>query len=438
MALHPIHAQETSLESTVIDAYRPLSHTPDAGRKASRPSEIPKTPEPEELIPSDLSHALLRRSIGLPTGGRRRHERFQPDAQAVARLRSIYLHYKPRAAAVPNAPRNLPFYLALRERYPDIGWEANTSASTNPMELPHFAGVDPSLAALLLQELPASQLRLGPRLPAELARLPPQLPPEMAALFETARVVLRRGEALRDFARVLAKGLAGETIHLLCPVCPDYAHVPTGKPKTPYRYTFSGVGEAPGLVAERLLEALPRFADFFARHGIDARFIIGQADFEVLSDATLQQVGVDATTFLSRLCAGGRAIESRTAGLPVRTCFLSELCGGLDGWRSLHASMHGRLDEIRRGQAAACRPIDWSSLLLARQPLYERWIGPQPCSDGYLPFLLAQGAEYAAIAELAHRHSANSLLLCSDHHAMTPFFKAMRDLPVIYLKRNYV
>ncbi|MDY0745296.1 hypothetical protein SNE35_12310 [Paucibacter sp. R3-3] len=382
------------------------------------------------LIPSDVSQALLRRSIGLP-GGRHRRERVQPDAQAVAQLRHIYERFRGQAARVPNAPRNLPFYLALRARYPDIGWDE----ADQTLQLPQFAGVDPSLAALLLQDLPASELSLGPRQPPELEALPPGVADELQTLFEDAHVVSRKGEATRDFARVLARGLAGEPVHLLCPVCPDYAYEPTGNPEQPWRYTFSGIGSEPGLVAERLLEDLPRFAALFARHGVEAHFVIGQADFEVLSDATLRQVGADAATFLARMAEGGRRIEARTGGLPARTLFLSELAGGLTGWKQLHAAMRERLGAISRGEAEAARPIDWAAILEARRPLYERWIGPR--ADDHLAFLLSQGAEYAALGELARQLSANSLMLCCDHHAMTPFYKALHEVPVVYLRRNY-
>jgi len=389
------------------------------------------------LIPSDVSQALLRRSIGLP-GGRPRRERVQPDAQAVAQLRRIYERFRGQAARVPNAPRNLPFYLALRARYPDIGWDEADEAAQAPeqlLQLPQFAGVDPSLAALLLQDLPASELSLGPRLPPELEALPPGVTEDLQTLFEDARVVSRKGEAMRDFARVTARGLAGEPVHLLCPVCPDYAYEPTGNPEQPWRYTFSGIGREPGLVAERLLEDLPRFAAFFARHGVEVHFVIGQADFEVLSEATLRQVGVDATTFLARMAEGGRSIEARTSELPARTLFLSELAGGPAGWQRLHAAMRERLGAISRGEAEAARPIDWAAILEARRPLYERWIGPR--AEDHLAFLLNQGAEYAALAELARALAANSLMLCCDHHAMTPFYKALHEVPVVYLKRNY-
>lgn len=405
-----------------------ITHPPLPSRATGRAREVI---ERYRLIPSDVSQALLRRSIGLP-GGRPRRERVAPDAQAVAQLRGIYERFRSQAARVPNAPRNLPFYLALRARYPDIGWDEVTQA---PEQLPQFAGVDPSLAALLLQDLPASELTLGPRLPPELEALPPAVAEDLRTLFEEAHVVSRKGEAMRDFARVLGRGLAGEPVHLLCPVCPDYAHEATGQPDHPYRYTFSGIGSEPGLVAERLLEDLPRFAAFFARHGIAARFLIGQADFEVLSASTLRQVGADAASFLARMAEGGRRIAARTRGLHARTCFVSELAGGLDGWQQLHAEMRGRLDAIRRGQAQPARPIDWAAILEARRPLYERWIGPR--AEDHLAFLVNQGAEYAALGELASRTHRNSLMLCCDHPAMTPFYKALKDVPVVYLKRNY-
>lgn len=190
-------------------------------------------------------------------------------------------------------------------------------------------------------------------------------------------------------------------------------------------------------MAERLLLDLPRFADFFARYGIQARFVIGQADFEVLSEDTVQQVGVDVPEFLRRMAVGGEKIAARVKHLPVETMFVSDLCGGLEGWRTLHADMRERLHAVYRGEATAARPIDWQAILEARRPLYERWVGPKDFLHEYLPFLLDQGAEYAGLGEIARGLSKTTFMLCCDHHAMTLFYKIVRNVPVVYLKRNY-
>ena len=396
------------------------------------------------LIPRATSHELLRRSIGLNGHDRRDDEFSVLDEQAIDRLRGIYKRYQVQASDVPNAPRYLPFYLALRDRFPEIDWDVRVVPQARNLEhrqvvlqLPELDGVAPSLAALLLQDLPPTALHVGPRIAPELEGLPSTLIDELQTLLDEARVVLRKGDVLRDLGPLLSKGLAGETIHVLCPVCPDYANEQTGNPEAPYRYTFSGLGDEPGLVAERLLADLPRFADFFARNGIKVRFVIGQADFEVLSEDTVQQVGVDVPEFLRRMTVGGQKIADRVKNLPVDTLFISDLCGGLEGWRVLHADMRERLAAVHRGDAPAARSIDWQGILEARRPLYERWVGPRDSLNDYLPFLLNQGAEYAGLGEIARSLSETSFMLCCDHHAMTPFYKIVRDVPVVYLKRNY-
>lgn len=164
------------------------------------------------LIPSETSHKLLRRSIGLNGRERRRHETSVLDAEAIARLKGIYEQYQEQASQVPNAPRYLPFYLALRDRFPEIGWDVRVVPQARNLEhrqvllqLPQLDGVDPSLAALLLQDLPASSLRVGPRVAAELQGLPPDLIAELQTLLEEAHVVLRKGDVLRDLGHCLPR-----------------------------------------------------------------------------------------------------------------------------------------------------------------------------------------------------------------------------------------
>lgn len=392
----------------------------------------------EALITGEASQVLLRRSIGFKD-----LSDVDVDEQALDRLRRIYEAYKSRCVGVQNAPRYLPFYMAIQERYPhlDIKWETRPQPRpTNPrhrqvdLTLPRLSGRIPSIASLLLQDLPEQSLQAFRRPGAE---LPKYLRDDLADLLRSTHAVLRQGETLRDMTPLMLKGIGGDRLTVVCPVCPDYEHEATGDPDQPYRYTFEGLGDGIGLVAARLLQDLPRYHRFFQRNNIDVQFVIAHGDFEALSDETLRQVGVSKEEFRQRLEGSARAIESAAAGLPVVSAFFMDLCGGESGWVARHERARGALEATLVDRVAASIGIDWRDILEARRPLYERWVGPRACAGEYLPFLLNQGAEYSVMGELARELYPNSLLLCCDHHAMAPFFRMSGRLPVIYLKRSY-
>lgn len=394
-----------------------------------------------DLIPGSLSKEILRTVLQLK--GRRKKSLSIPiDPATLSRLRDIYDRYLPRCTATPK-PRHLPFYLALQDRYPNLNWDITDyqkqSSGTKQqvvLHLPRIQGVLPSLAALLLQDLQFDHTHRRSTVPEELTGLPANLRDDFLDLLDTTHAVTPKGEALRDMAGMLMCGLSGEVIIAVCPVCPDYEAEPTGNEDEPYRYTFSGIGEGIGLVAGRLLEDLPRYAEFFRRHNIDCRFLVAQGDFEAFSTETLTSVGVAKEEFLRRLKRSGERLNERLQGLPARTVFFTQFCGGESGWHALHAEMHDLMLKLREDPGAS--EIDWERTMAARRPLYQRWLGPSATVEHLMPFLLHQAAEYAAMGAIAHRVAPNSFLLCCDHSAMAPFYKVPHSTPVIYLKRNYV
>lgn len=392
----------------------------------------------EDLITGEASQVLLRRTIGFqdPSDG-------EVDEQALERLRRIYEAYKARCMGVSGAPRYLPFYMAIQERYPNLGieWETRPQPRpTNPhhrqvdLTLPRLGGRIPSIASLLLQDVPEHALQAFRR-PG--AALPKFVRDDFTDLLRSTHAVLKQGETLHDMTPLLLKGLQGARLTAVCPVCPDYEHEPTGDPDQPYRYTFEGLGDGIGLVAARLLKDLPRFHRFFQRHNIDVQFVIAQGDFEALSPETLQQVQLSKEDFRKRLEGSAKAIQDAAAGLPVDSAFFMDLCGGEDAWVGRHQRAREELEASLVDQVVPVNGIDWHDILEARRPLYERWVGPRACAGEYLPFLLSQGAEYAVMGELARALSPDSFLLCCDHHAMAPFFRSSGHVPVIYLKRTY-
>lgn len=280
-------------------------------------------------------------------------------------------------------------------------------------------------------------MQMNTCMPKELHGLPVAVLDDFVKVLEASHAVQPKEQVLHRMAGLLSRGLAGEALVAVCPVCPDYAAEPSDGPGERYRYTFRGIGEGIGLVAGRLLESLPLYIEFFRRHNVDVRYLVAQGDFEAYSQATLARVGVSQAEFLRRMKTSGKHIESRLRGLPARVCFMTDFCGGESGWRALHAEMLCRLEKLREQPLPCGLRVDWEQVLAARRPLYERWIGARPLMEDYLPFLTHQAAEYVAMGEIAHKVSSNSFILACDHPAMAPFYGAVHRTPVVYLRRNY-
>lgn len=109
------------------------------------------------LIPRSVSQEMLRLAADVK-GHRKREPELRLNASDLEHLRSVYAAYRARCS--DSTPRNLPFYLALKDKYPDLGWEVidrprqgSRMRQDVVLRLPRINGVLPSLAALLLQDL---------------------------------------------------------------------------------------------------------------------------------------------------------------------------------------------------------------------------------------------------------------------------------------------
>ena len=61
----------------------------------------------------------------------------------------------------------------------------------------------------------------------------------------------------------------------------------------------------------------------------------------------------------------------------------------------------------------------------------------------YLDILIEQASEYATMGSLVKSKFKNVMILGADHHRMADFYNLENDdakpnLPVIYLKKNYI
>ena len=76
-------------------------------------------------------------------------------------------------------------------------------------------------------------------------------------------------------------------------------------------------------------------------------------------------------------------------------------------------------------------------ILKSRIQLYSKWYGDMS-NEYYKKILIDQGAEYAAMGLLIDKKFKNAVVLGADHHRMTDFYRVDTDIPVVYLKKNYI
>lgn len=401
-----------------------------------------------QLIPGGEAKEILNQVLQI---GARRKNRSEVslDSEQISYLRQVYEEQARALGRGPFRPRNLPFYHAIKARYPEFQWtldmehaeetgdkagDKSRDATAVKLQLPKVGRILPSLISLLLDKVPHARDDAAVPYPA-LDVLPFQMAKELCQVFAQARCVEPAPGCLEALASLLLRAMNNETVYVICPVCPDYETEYSGDPQAPYRYTFRGVGTGTGVVADRVLKEIPNFDRFFRRYGLDVRFIVGQGDFEGFSESTRERLGTSLDEFLKRLELSQKSIRD-ACPVALRIAFLTDFCGGRPGWEVLHSSCRASLAAGEYGSSGLTAK-QLEDIVKARKPLYDRWFGPRSDLEAYLEVLLDQAAEYAAMGELASSISANTMFLCADHSVMTPFYRVKSPLPVIYLKRNY-
>ncbi|MBB3944463.1 hypothetical protein GGQ73_000386 [Rhizobium skierniewicense] len=360
-------------------------------------------------------------------------------------LEMLHRRYWEIRNSIPSLQcRNLPFYLMIREKYADFRWHISDDGVVIDY---HYKGLKPSLLSLLMERVPHYTAR-----PADpLDRLLPDIAAEIRVVFHEVGIVAPEKAQLEKLALWLRKGLDGETLTIVSPVCPDYAVEPINETEEAagngpdrrvrarrHRFTFAGLGEDIGVTAAHLFQAAPRLhALLCERLGLDVRYLVAPGDFEGFSDETCQRLGVDDATFLRKVAAQARTIQQR-APIAVASHPFTDLCGGRQGWMMRWKEM---LLRIRDGDLSAIGREPWvRATALGRRELYDRWYGCKNREDGfYLDIALRQAAEYAAMGQIvaASKDLQNPLILGADDHKMGRFYSIASEIPVLYLQRNY-
>jgi hypothetical protein len=331
-------------------------------------------------------------------------------------------------------PRNLIFYQIIQDKIPSFSW--NIRDQHVDITRPKLNKKHVSLLSLLTQNLTLDEPpSLKTRYPS-LNTLSPQQYEIVSSLLEAMQIIYPDRIVMDQIVLWLKHGLAGKPLHIFSLACPDYSVEPTGNSFRSFRHTFSKVGAGIGLVAKRILDAMPIIQKAFDQLGIQFTPILAMADYEVLSATNLKNLGVTEKEFLLRLDSS-RAAFKRYCKVNIETPNMLDLCGSREYWQNwcIHFQECFRHRDFGRVKLSEKTLLE---MVKARKALYTNWFGRKDNDSEYLDILLNQAAEYAVVGKVIAEKFQNCLVLGADHSVFGAFYNVVSPLPVLYLKRFYL
>ena len=227
------------------------------------------------------------------------------------------------------------------------------------------------------------------------------------------------------------RGLRGDQLTILSPVCPDYSHIKMGRGL--YRFTFESLGSNVGVTAKKLVEHHKTLKSFFDQFGFDVRYIAAIGDFEALSSENLVRMRLNKTQFIKKLKLSQKQL-SKQLHAGYETPLFSEICGGLTKWTENY------LECKNMAEAFASKNENMNTLagiVKSREPLLRNWFGSAMTETEIKKTVIKQGAEYTCMGKIALSKLNNPLILGVDHPKMSSFYQVGQSIPVLYLKTNY-
>lgn len=311
-------------------------------------------------------------------------------------------------------PTNLPFYYILKEKYPRFSWkidstETNQTSHNVTIEAPRINNVRLSLVSLLINDINTNKDTILHRRYPCINLLPSPSVSSLANLMEDLEVLYPDLDTMEHIVTWLQKGLQGEPLTLFSPTCPDYSVEKVENSSYPYQYTFNELGSGIGIVAKRILEALPSLDKFFRDHSLNVTPIVAMCDFEALDESNLRRLKLTTEEFLGKVRKSLSVIqESSTVSLS--TFMFTDLCGGHTSWDKCLKEFQKMFADNNYGNSNLTQE-KLLEIVKARKPLYDKWQGERARLEDYLPQLIKQGAEYAAMGATIPQQFKNCMIL---------------------------
>lgn len=329
---------------------------------------------------------------------------------------------------------NYLFYMMLKDKYSEFDFELRNNRARVVTNIHVFKskGRIPSIASLLLSDNHVAKSALELKYATV----------EHMALYGAALSRLVADGGLMTPTRPAIEGAvarihrckaSSQPLTVVSAVCPDYSYDLTAEGKP--RYTFTHVGDQPGLAGTKLINADEALTAFSAAVGITLEHRLFGGEFEYISfnknaaSANAREVFLDKVN--RQLLTIG---DQMTAPASVGSFF--ELCGNEQGWHDQHADILERLRAGDYGQTGLNHE-QMNEIFEARRPLYSKWFAGQSDELIWNNFL-SQAAEYALMGRVFLDVYKNFVVLAVDHYKMEPFYSFFGPVAVLYVKTDYL
>lgn len=247
---------------------------------------------------------------------------------------------------------------------------------------------------------------------------------DMANIMRKMKAIPPSKQEQKAILRRLHGSQNGIPLEIVSIVCPDYATQSVGGVA---KYTFDGLGDGIGLVAERALEVHLRMHEFSQKKGLLFNFVIAIADQEADDNTTLRRVNLTKDEFVSQMRKSQESLRvaALVRGVNIRTPFLTEIAP--DKWIISR--------EEAKATMKALPENHHKDVVRKRWKLYEKWEG-RPLSDAEaLDRAIGDVEGYIAVGK--YLSAENRLILGLDSPIMATSMRHGTDgTPVAYFERD--
>ena len=336
-------------------------------------------------------------------------------------------------------PRNLPFYLMVKDILPEFSWEIQTNGQVVnkryvvKLNCPYVDGLRPTITSLLLNLVECEAKTDLHKLYRSVYALDGETVDQLSKFLRKVGAVRLKGAQMENLVDWIKRGMQGAESTVLTPICPDYAYESLGS--SLYIFTFDGIGIDVGVTAKRLVSAVKDVHQFFHHINTPFRHIAAIGDFEAFSNANCERVGVSEEVFIESLKLSQAALQKESPA-PLEVPMFTDLCNGRKQWERTYNEI---LEQFIIGNFGhtGLEKLDLKKIANARKPLYRRWYG-ELTDEEAMEIVIRQGAEYATMGSIALSELKNPLILGADHAKMAPFYSFKGQIPTLYLTSSYI
>lgn len=355
-------------------------------------------------------------------------------------LRELYKEVKEKilttAIDLETMPKNFIFYEMIKSKIPSFSWTISKDKFSNKNQVvfnaPKVNGKEVSLFTLLSNDFFINELDqnlLNEYLPSEVIN-------DLIILLDEMDTILPDTKILKEIAKWIALGLAGQELTVFSLTCPDYSFEKIDNGTISYRYTFKSLGNAIGPIGRRVISISEKISIFFEKYNIKHQRVIAMADYEILSKSTRTIVQLTYDQFMEKLNSSLKSMCNEV-GESTHCLMFTELCNGFEEWVKLLTKNRNAFMKHEFGSLLITEKL-LAKILQDRKSVYDRWFGYKDIATEHMNNLLAQAAEYATVGEVLAGKYKNLLIVGADHPTLSLFYSIKRSIPTIYLKRYYV